>query len=88
MYAEVAWILVSSGTQVQPQIIPDPDYLPDYLSIPYDYDNIEDIIVTFLMNEAVNWMYMFMENTYQYTCAKYNSLHWWIKRKGLFKYSH
>ena len=30
MYAEVAWVLVSSGTQVQPQIIIDPDYLPDY----------------------------------------------------------
>ena len=37
MYAEVAWALVSSGTQVQPQIIPDPGYLPDYLSISYDY---------------------------------------------------
>ena len=37
MYAEVAWVLVSSGTQVQPQIIIDPDYLPDYLSISYDY---------------------------------------------------
>ena len=33
MYAEVAWVLVSSGTQVQPQIIPDPDYPPDYLSV-------------------------------------------------------
>ena len=37
MYAEVAWVLVSSGTQVQPKIIPDPDYLPDYLSVSYDY---------------------------------------------------
>ena len=26
MYDEVAWVLVSLGTQVQPQIIPDPDY--------------------------------------------------------------
>ena len=33
MYAEVAWILGSSETQNQPQIIPDPDYLPDYLSV-------------------------------------------------------
>ena len=41
MYAEVAWVLVSSGTQVQPQIIPDPDYLPDYLSVSYDYDQID-----------------------------------------------
>ena len=36
MYAEVAWVLVSSGTQVQPQVILDPDYLPDYLSVSYD----------------------------------------------------
>ena len=39
MYAEVAWVLVPSGPQVQPQIIPDPDYLPDYLSVSYDYAN-------------------------------------------------
>ena len=25
------------GTQVQPQVILDPDYLPDYLSVSYDY---------------------------------------------------
>ena len=37
MYAEVAWVLVYSGTQVQPQVILDPDYLPDYLSVSYDY---------------------------------------------------
>ena len=32
MYAEVA-----SRTQVQSLIILDPDYLPDYLSVSYDY---------------------------------------------------
>ena len=31
IYSEVAWELVSSGAQVQLQIILDPDYLPDYL---------------------------------------------------------
>ena len=36
MNSEVAWVLVSSGTQVQPQIILDPDYLPEYLSLCYD----------------------------------------------------
>ena len=30
MDSGVAWVLVSTGTQVQPPIIPDPDYLPDY----------------------------------------------------------
>ena len=39
MYADVAWILVISGTQVQPQVILDPDYLPGYLSVSYDYAN-------------------------------------------------
>ena len=37
MNSEVAWVLVSLGTQVQPQKILDPDYLPDYLSVSYDY---------------------------------------------------
>ena len=37
MYAEVARVLVSSGTQVQPHIILD----PDYLSVSYDYDFTE-----------------------------------------------
>ena len=38
MYTEVAWVLVSSGSQVQSQIILDPYYLIDYLSVFYDYD--------------------------------------------------
>ena len=38
MYAEIAWVLLSSRTQVQPQVILDTDYLPDYLSVSYDYD--------------------------------------------------
>ena len=38
MYAEVAWVIVSSGTQVQPQIIRDADYLPDYFFVSYGYD--------------------------------------------------
>ena len=41
MYAEVAWVLVSLGTQVQPQVLLDPNYLPDYLSVSYDYDEIQ-----------------------------------------------
>ena len=38
MYSEVAWVLVSLGTQVQPQKILSPDDLPDYLSVSYDYE--------------------------------------------------
>ena len=37
LYSEVAWVLVSSGTQVQQRIILDPDYFPKYLSVSYDY---------------------------------------------------
>ena len=38
MNSEVVWVLVSSRTQARPQIIFDPDYLSDYLSFSYDYD--------------------------------------------------
>ena len=38
MYSGVAWVLVSLGTQNQSQIVPDPDYLPDHLSVSYDYE--------------------------------------------------
>ena len=37
MYAEEAWLLVSSGIHVQPQTILDPGYVSDYLSVSYDY---------------------------------------------------
>ena len=37
MNPEVAWVLVSSGTPVHPQIMLNPDYLADYLSDSYDY---------------------------------------------------
>ena len=37
MYSEVAWVLVTSGTQVPPQIIFETGYLPDYISVAYDY---------------------------------------------------
>ena len=50
MYAEVAWVLVSLGTQVQLQIILDPDYLPDYLSVSYDYDKIEPYMRNIIIN--------------------------------------
>ena len=45
MYTEVAWVLVSSEIQVHPQLILDSDYLPDYLSVSYDYA-INDYFIT------------------------------------------
>ena len=38
MHSEASWVLVSSGTQVQLEIILEPDFLPDYRSVSYDYD--------------------------------------------------
>ena len=37
MHSEVAWVLVSSITQVQSQIILNSGYLTDYVSVSYDY---------------------------------------------------
>ena len=37
MCSEVAWIQLSSGTQVWPQIILDLDYFPDDLSVSFNY---------------------------------------------------
>ena len=52
MYAEVAWVLVSSGTQVQSQIILDPDYPPDYLSVSCDYATTQQTLGGFSLNFA------------------------------------
>ena len=38
MNFEVAWALVSFRTLFQPQIVLDPGYLPDYLSVSYHYN--------------------------------------------------
>ena len=45
MYAEVAWVVVSSETQVQPQVKLNPDYLPDYISVSYDYDHTRNKLI-------------------------------------------
>ena len=51
MYAEIAWVLASSGTQGQPQVILDPDYLPEYLSVSYDYDqSLSPVLNRFLLS--------------------------------------
>ena len=50
MYAEVAWVLVSSGTQVQPQMILDPDYFQGYLSVFHDCDGIYCVPNTLTLN--------------------------------------
>ena len=44
MNSEVAWVLLSSGTQVHPERILDPDFLQDYLSVSYDYDEVRSKI--------------------------------------------
>ena len=49
MHAQINWVLGSSGTQVQPQVILDLDDLPDYLSVSYDYGNMESY-------DLLNWI--------------------------------
>ena len=44
MYTDAAWVLVSSGTQFQPQIILDPGNLPGYRSVSYNYGSIKRLI--------------------------------------------
>ena len=43
MYSKVALMLVYLGTQVQAQIIRKLNYLPDYLSVSYDYGKSKEI---------------------------------------------
>ena len=45
MNSEVAWVLVSSGSQVQSPIVLDPDYIPDYLSVSYNYDQLKKVSI-------------------------------------------
>ena len=65
MYAEVAWVLVSSGTQVQPQIMPDPDYLPHCLSVSYDYE-----LTNGYMLQGTSLLWMFAESSMIYGMDK------------------
>ena len=37
IHFEIAWVLASSGTQIQLQVILHSDYFPDYLSSSYEY---------------------------------------------------
>ena len=55
MNSEVPWVLVSSGTRVQPQIILGPDYLPDnlYLSFSYDYGFLKSVLSLCSENTAL-----------------------------------
>ena len=48
MYSEVAWVLVSSGTQVQSQII----LVPDYLSAFCDYAEMKLFKTAVLKSES------------------------------------
>ena len=58
MYSEVAWVLVSSGNQVQPQIILQADYLPDILSVSYDYGKPNYLQVNLTVEERVDLKYL------------------------------
>ena len=55
MHAEVGWALGSSGTQVQAQIILDPDYLTDYLSVSYDYAFRKIVMLSAKLTILISW---------------------------------
>ena len=58
MYSEIAWVLVFLGTQVQPKIILDPNYFPDYLSVSYDYG----ITIYYNVTQISSFIYAFKVN--------------------------
>ena len=61
MHSEVAWVLVFSGAQVQPQMLLDPDYVPDY--IPFLVTMKKLIIKTL---KGLTWKYtVFVSDFYQ-----------------------
>ena len=61
MYAEAPWVLVSSETQVQSQVILDPDYLPDYLSGSHVYGFINlFIFLNTLKKSRCRFAYLFV----------------------------
>ena len=66
MYAEVAWVLVSSETQVKPQIMLEPNYLPDYLSVFYYYVIIKKIHVSCVSGECFDGLCWAL---YAYVCV-------------------
>ena len=53
MYSEATWVLVSFGTRVQPQMVLDPVYLPDYLSVSYGYHKVENSRVNIFYKKNV-----------------------------------
>ena len=64
MYAEVARVLVFLETQVQPEIILDPDYLPDYLFVSDDYEitiisRQNDPIFFICSSSSIRWLFHF-----------------------------
>ena len=56
IYSKVAWVLVSSRTQIQPQVILDPEYPSisyDYgVTVYYNVTQISSFIYAFKVNES------------------------------------
>ena len=72
MYSEVVWVLVSSGTQVHPQTILEPDYLSDYLPVFYDYaKKLASFIIPKLKNVTASEIF----SSEIHDCLNYSPLH-------------
>ena len=82
MYSELDSVLVSSGTQVWSQIILDPDYFPDYLSVPYDYvkkKKLKHVLqkeILLICSMLKYWWIMFT-----FDCVWWYTVHWFPSKE-------
>ena len=84
MYAEVARVLVFLETQVQPQIILDPDYLPDYLFVSDDYEitiisRQNDPIFFICSSSSIRWLFHFCISKFSFVETPSCIMFWSVK---------
>ena len=82
MNSEVSWVLISSGTQVHPQIILDPDYLLDDLSVSYNCD-----FSKYYQNDKMTWVGSLYFALLDYVSKKLRQIYSEIDRPGLVEFN-
>ena len=70
----MAWVLVSSETKAQPQVILDPEYLPDYLSVCYDYETNLLLILKLIISVKDPFGMTFIWYTIEFTKFLYHKM--------------
>ena len=84
MYAEIAIVLVFLETQVQPQIILDLDYLPDYLFVSDDYEitiisRQNDPIFFICSSSSIRWLFHFCISKFSFVESPSCIMFWSVK---------